>query len=112
VRLNASLVKPALREARHVNCGVNGKGQSRLACRLRRLNPRGSQPFFKGGAFEEREIRTMRMLIVAAVLMIALLGAVLGSIGVHGFSWVSANDTAAPLHGTSDHGKRGLVGPG
>lgn len=54
----------------------------------------------------------MRMLIVAAVLMIALLGAVLGSIGVHGFSWVSTNDMAAPLHGTSDQGKRGLVGPG
>lgn len=60
----------------------------------------------------EDEIRTMRMVIVAAVLMVALLGAVLGSIGVHGFSWVSADDMAAPLHGTSDQGKRGLVGPG
>ena len=54
----------------------------------------------------------MRMVIVAAVLMIALLGAVLGSIGVHGFSWVSTNDMAAPLHGTSDYGKRGILGPG
>lgn len=54
----------------------------------------------------------MRMVLVAAVLMIALLGAVLGSIGVQGFVWVSAHETAAPLHGSSDPGKRGPIGPG
>jgi hypothetical protein len=37
---------------------------------------------------------------------------VLGSIGVHGFSWVSTNDMAAPLYGSSSKDKRGPVGPG
>lgn len=42
----------------------------------------------------------MRMVIVAGLLMVALLGAVLGSVGAHETLWVSApnEDNGAPVH--------------
>ncbi len=56
----------------------------------------------------------MRMVLVAGLLMLALLGAVLGSIGAPGPAWVSGGDsveTQAPARST-DRAAPGSPGPG
>lgn len=55
----------------------------------------------------------MRMVLVAGLLMLALLGAVLGSIGAPGPAWVSGDsvETQAPARST-DRAAPGSPGPG
>jgi hypothetical protein len=54
----------------------------------------------------------MRMVIVAGLLMLALLGAVLGSIGAPSPAWVSARDNVGASHGPSGFGMRASLSPG
>lgn len=56
----------------------------------------------------------MRMIIVAGLLTMALLGAVLGSIGTEHPSWVSApdDDNGPPVREISDRVGSGSLSPG
>jgi hypothetical protein len=54
----------------------------------------------------------MRMVLVAGLLMLALLGAVLGSIGTPGPAWVSARDNAAAEQRPARDTMRGPFSPG
>jgi len=55
----------------------------------------------------------MRMVLVAGLLMLALLGAVLGSIGTPGPAWVSAREEAgAAVQRPARDTMRGPLAPG